>query len=393
MAEEEQVQEDNRSLADKALEQLAAAEEAAESTTEVNAEDYTAPETPPETPPEPVAAEPEAPSEEPPAPEEPPVEGTDQPGLFDIADSLGVGQSLREKYQDETAALHGLVHGYQAIGKRDEDAQYGREFREYQSDFQKWLQERDTPAPADPDPADDYRYNPPEFDDRWSPYLSTTPTGLVVPNPKTAEEIPGGVPQDVIRAAQAKIDYEERYQTKTKDLNPAEIEERVLQRVQEENWQKERQAISKEIINRRIEQDWMFQRDTNGNFVTSPVDGGWVPSQMGQVYVNACDTLARDGITDPYKIDEYAYAAAVAAQTQMRAQQQPPQQQAPQAPAPQQQTPVQPPAPPATPPGGYHTQNVANGTAPTPQQSPNLYSSLMQANKAAAARGETVYTP
>lgn len=107
------------------------------------------PEPAPQPSPEPAAPTPPAAPEPTPASPEP---TTDDLQLTKFIDQ-GWGTNLAGKYQDDNAAITGLVHAAQLASRRDTDAEYGRAVREHEPAFRQFLSQQGQqgqPAQAPP---------------------------------------------------------------------------------------------------------------------------------------------------------------------------------------------------------------------------------------------------
>jgi len=104
----------------------------------------------PETSTEPTEATsaPEATSE--PATEDTPSgEPEDGLALARYADAM-LGSSYSSKYKNDQEAILGWHNAVQRLSQRDEDAAYGRQLKEYESEFRSFLESRQRPAQAPP---------------------------------------------------------------------------------------------------------------------------------------------------------------------------------------------------------------------------------------------------
>lgn len=320
----------------------------------------------PEPTPEPV---PEPADETP--PEEPP-EQTPEGDLFEAAEKMGLGW-VREKYADEDALRHGMLHAMRKIGERDEDANYGRQFREHEAQFRQFLQAQTQPQAPEPEPSAPQ----PDFDERLLAWLERDEHGLLKPNEHSP---PGFFNYEMLQRAEQHLQRVQQKRQSFESFDPEKLAEEAQKRAEEVVEQRLRAQAEQDkairLIEQRASEPWFFARDASGRNIIDPVSGNPVLSQQGHAYMqNAQIAYERYGISDPEGIDGYARAMAM---------QSPPNQQQP-------QPTHQEPARPAIPPGGVHKRNQSAGEPPPPPEDDkplSLREMLRQSNDAARARGE-----
>jgi hypothetical protein len=220
--------------------------------------------------------------------------GTPQ-GWQSIRDAAAArGYQFDPNVQSDADALSHLVQQAGFARQQNIHAQLGRQLAPHAADIQKYLAQKQAPAPAER-PA----WEPPPFDKRWVSLVDRDASGVFVGKP--------GVPPEIVDAVNKYAEWREEYET-----NPASVLKPWVE--------SEAKRIASETVKAQIDRQrtdsavqgvmqanasWLYQADAAGNVAYS-YDGRPMLSPYGQRYAQHVQTLTRAGVRDPRQQDEIA---------------------------------------------------------------------------------------
>ncbi len=253
-----------------------------------------------------------------------PGDGSNGFDLFETARSK-YGVDLSSKYKTPDEAVKGLLHASSLVGRRNEEAELGRMYRDYGPEFMEFLRSKQTQIQQ--------QQAQPEVKPWWNPpeVSESQIRQYVQRNPVSGEiELAENTPIEVRRAIEARQQYMADFQYKLVN-NPREALRGMMEEYREEILSEAHRlyGTSREIDRRSAEanhiygqvQGWVYQRDDQGR-VLSDDQGRPAFTPHGAYYTRALYQLKQAGMTDQSQMHHFAMAATKAAFTPSPSQQQ-----------------------------------------------------------------------
>lgn len=227
--------------------------------------------------------------------------------VFDRAAKLGL--DLRGKYKDEDSAYEGLFHAARHIGKRDADAEYGRQMRAYEPQIRQILEQRQQQAQQQQGQAPQKQefWKPPEFNEALMRMVELDEeTGRYRPK--------AGAPSTAADKVNAYVDYMRTWQHEFA-TNPQEklkpfiedVRQQVLKEVQgtlhEQQRQQQWYQTADQLMADRARM--LFEFGPDGTPLRD-LNNKYVMSQVGMLYHQALQEAADKGYADPRDQDRFA---------------------------------------------------------------------------------------
>ncbi len=228
--------------------------------------------------------------------------------IRDAAQQYGYDLS---QYQDDSAALAHLVEAARRSKEANYYAQLGQAIAPHYQQLQAFMQQQSQPKQAER-PA----WQPPEFDQRWLALVERdSATGVFLAKP--------GVNPAIADRVNEYVQWSDRFsQNPTQIIEPlvadrvkAEVQEAVRAQVAE----MQRQQAVNQIVQRNSE--WLYQH--NGGVPVRDPQGRPIPTPAGAAYIQAVESLARAGVSDPQMQDALARQIAIGAIASQQTKQQP----------------------------------------------------------------------
>jgi hypothetical protein len=315
------------------------------------------------------------------------------------------GIDFRGKFANEAEYLKRSAHAMQLVGQRDMDAEYGRQFRQYEQQFREYLNggpaagamtsgqqaQPGQQAPAAPEPRDVWQV--PQYNPAWQQFIQTTTdptTGEV--STQIRPDTPHGIRQQIEDFRQSKLEFEHSWQS-----NPGQMVDQRFEKLFTDRMAQFEEKMAAEFTQREnhyqaaqiVQQNnaWMWEQGPDGQPRRDPYTNQAIPTRRGQFYLQAVQRFGPVA-ANPAELHELAlqFANGQAAQEILALPQinafltgQPlaPQQQnilgQPGLPGPS--VPAVTVAPQRTPPGARHLPNQTAGASPgqpAPYQLPNV---------------------
>lgn len=243
-------------------------------------------------------------------------------GLLETARSK-YGVDLGGKYKSDEDALQGLLNAARMVGRRNEEAELGRYYREHYQQFQQYLAAQQNPQYQQQiaqqygqrqEPEQENWWSPPEWNDGWNRYI--------VRDPATGEAmLAENTPLEVKTAIEKRRAYLEDWQHKLA-TNPVEafkglmgdvrkqITQEFEQRLEQIRENDRRQAEAQTILQRNS--DWIYQKTATGQPVIDYATGRPALTVAGQYYTAKLLELQQAGVTDQAFMDRMASEATYA---------------------------------------------------------------------------------
>lgn len=224
-------------------------------------------------------------------------------GLLDyVRDRFGV--DLGRKYQNGEQAIQGLLNAARLVGQRSQEAELGRRFAGYETEFQQFLRERQEQAAKQAQvvgqqQAQEPWWNPPAYDESWQRWISRDAEG----NATLRED----TPLEVRRAIEERRTYLERWQHQL-HTDPAkalqapleqfrqQVRDEVLEEIRWQQQQQQQTQYASQFVNQNAE--WIYQKAGNGDYVRDFQTGAPVPTQAGAYFIQSLMQLNQGGMQD-----------------------------------------------------------------------------------------------
>ncbi len=222
----------------------------------------------------------------------------------------GLGQSLGYQFpetiaDDYTAVAHLVAQAQEARAllqrQRESDiyTQLGRQLAPKAQQLGQFLQQQQAPqAPKS--------WEPPPFDERWLALVQQDPaTGVYVSKPN--------VPPSIAEAVNKWSEWSTAFhRNPVQTLNP--LLEQVKTQAIEAARAEMQQALGQQRQLQAVQQiaaanaSWFYSKDANGQLMTDPTTGQYLPTALGSEYLALVRGLSARGVNDPLHRDEIARA-------------------------------------------------------------------------------------
>lgn len=221
-----------------------------------------------------------------------------------VRDALAsYGLDLRNQFQDDHQALQHLVMLARQAASQQPLVQYGQQYLQHASDFQRYLEERQRQQQQSQQQQSWWKA--PEYDPTWARRLMRDPqTGEIKPMP--------GEPLDLVQKYQAWAEHQRSFLDKFAQDPIGAIKpglEQVVQQVAQQmvqqqlaSYQERQQAESFLAQNA----DWMFARDGQGQPLVNPATNQPALSPLGQQFAAYVFEAERMGLRDTASQQRYA---------------------------------------------------------------------------------------
>jgi hypothetical protein len=176
------------------------------------------------------------------------------------------GLDLSTKYATDEDALKGLVNASQMVGKKDQDAELGRYYRDHADSFQQYIEMKDeVEQQPELEASQQEWWNPPDWDSSWNQYVTQQDgEGVLVEN----------TPREIKQKIQARQNYLSHWASELttnpqqalgplKDQIKQEVMEEVRQQNAAANQQHQMWSEAQQMMQNNSE--WMWEKNANGD--------------------------------------------------------------------------------------------------------------------------------
>ncbi len=199
-------------------------------------------------------------------------------------------QGVELPWADDRSAVQNLLQSYRQLQERNYYADLGRQVAPHAEAVREYIQQRQSPAEAQPPPA----YRPPPFRQEWLAMVERDPeTGGLRSKPGYDPALPEKV--------QAYSDWRDRFMQEPEAILGPLVDERARQYVQQELGQYKEQDLAQRLIQR--EATWIFQGGSVGGALTP----------AGRLYGQVVGSLYQGGLRDVAQLHTAAIAHVQAA--------------------------------------------------------------------------------
>lgn len=245
--------------------------------------------TPEPTTPEPVAATP------PPAP-------APQEQWNDIRDYAKANGLNIDHIQDSEAAARYLID---MARNNSAYAQYGQQLAPYYQDIQRYLAQRQQPAPQQQQaPQPRSYFGLPEYNPEWLDFLERDAAGNIVPKVGAPPDIVG----KVVQYQKALQNFQTNFWKEPEKYLQPMIQDAVAPLVQRTIQQNlagyQDQVFATNFVSQNS--NWLHYRDTQGQVIRDPITGGYSLTPEGQLFVQHLKRAETMGISNLQSQQQYA---------------------------------------------------------------------------------------
>ena len=212
--------------------------------------------------------------------------------IMEYLDSIG--GTFGPKYASDAEAMTGVVNMQRLIGQRDEDAQYGRQVRSYEKEFQEFLNAKQPPPGQQPPPQQpqplEYTY---EQVQAWRQEIELARAGGNEPHPETMRQYQAAVEATNRRTF-------ELANSQQPQVTREQIQQQVQQGVQEQFTAARGQE---ELARQHAAYATTFERD-NAHWIYTDGDPSKTRTPQGQRFFAAAEYYAKQGAPPAVAIKE-----------------------------------------------------------------------------------------